>query len=69
MDTITQKQKHKKAIKLLKAIKECDKRILKHNQFLRFVRTSKDDWNLKRIAINQEIRERIENYYNKSFKI
>lgn len=73
MDITQQIEKHEKAIKLLVAIAECESRIKSHeaiveknyNSEIRF----NDGWWNHRIGINTAIKAKLENYYNKSFKL
>lgn len=69
MDATVQLQKHEKAIKLLAIIKECDRLILRHNKQLETTEPNSHNWYWQRIEINTAIKNRLENYYNKSFKI
>jgi len=68
---MTQIEKHEKAIKILLAIQECNKRIASHRKDLYNYFNYKDlvDWNIQRIEINTKIKSRLENYYNNNFKI
>lgn len=61
-------EKHQKAIRVLEAISECEKRIISHNKKFQNPNSS-HNWNWQRIEVNTKIKERLQNYYNNNFKI
>jgi hypothetical protein len=69
---MTQIEKHEKAIKILLAIQECNKRIASHERYAdKFTCSgliSNASYQEYRIEINTKIKSRLENYY-KTFKI
>jgi len=64
-----QLEKHEKAIRLLNAISECESIISEHQNYFTNVLRRGDGWHENRIIIMTAVKTKIENYYNKSFKI
>lgn len=64
-----QVEKHQKAIRVLEAIKECEKRLSSHSKEIGKQYQKNLVWNIKRFNINTKIKERLQNYYNNNFKI
>lgn len=64
---------HEKSIKLLNAIIECERRLTSDNAHITLAtrrNVTANIWHWKnRVSINEAIKARLQNYYNKSFKI
>lgn len=65
MDALTQLQKHKKAIRLINAILSLENRIDKNTRWKNINKVHYQ----QRIDIDTAIKTRLQNYYNKSFKL
>lgn len=66
MDAIV---KHQKAIRILEAIKECDNRLNSHSKEIGKQYQKNLVWHSERFNINCQIKKRLQNYYDKNFKI
>jgi len=66
---MNQLEKHKKAIKLLKAIEEANNRAESNKTWLATLKGLGAKFHEERLAINLAIKERLQNYYDKSFKL
>lgn len=64
-----QRAKHKKAIKLLRAIQECERRINDNYKAIGRKSSFGIVWNTERLHKNTAIKNKLENYYNNNFKI
>lgn len=71
MDAATQIQKHERAIEVLGMVKLCQKRLDSYNRWITDEKTKNVQRShyLNRIEITTAMKSRLENYYNKSFKI
>jgi hypothetical protein len=70
---MTQIEKHEKAIRILEAISSLQNRILSHERAVKMsVKNSFGNiWEhyTERLKIDNDIKKRLQNYYEKSFKI
>lgn len=71
MDAINQIEKHQKAIRVLEAIKYLNNRIASHERWYdKFNCSGLDASHYEnRITIDTKIKERLQNYYDRNFKL
>ncbi len=64
MNLKDQIEKHEKAIKILLLIGECERLIENNSDYLKGRRGLGYEWNKSRKEINEQIKARLERYYN-----
>lgn len=69
MDATTQVERHEKAIRLLNAIAECERLMNSHRESMSKAGDIGKVWFYGRWETNKKIKDRLQKYYNKSFKI
>lgn len=72
MDISEQIKKHERAIEILELIKQCQKRIdsqIKWTSSREETRNIQREYYLKRIKINTVIKNRLQKYYDSTFKL
>lgn len=66
---MNQLEKHQKAIKVLNAIEECEKRIDSHSSSIGQKNQPNIKWHTERFFTNMKVQLRLKDYYNNNFKI
>lgn len=66
---MTQLQKHEKAIIVLEAIEACNRRILSLQTDIKTFPIEFIGWPSQRLEIVVKVKNRIQNYYDKNFKL